>query len=194
MKSGIKWKYDKEIFEQLFRTGYVGEQIFVICSRNISKVKKSYIDKVLNRIGWVVNFIPYETLTNKKGKSCIEDAIHNLLEKSNLKNATIIGIRGKNGPMNLFYIGESENTIIYKWNKSGTHMYGDTFINDCLNDVTIAKDIDRYIEYWHTHDTSNSLQEYLGFTEEEFERYIQPQTCSSTFIKDVIKSRKADLQ
>lgn len=33
--------------------------------------------------------------------------------------------------------------------------------------------IDDYIEYWHTHDTGNSLQDFLGMTKKEFVLYIK---------------------
>ena len=34
-------------------------------------------------------------------------------------------------------------------------------------------EIDNYIEYWHTHDTGNSLQDFLGMTKDEFVKYIK---------------------
>ena len=33
--------------------------------------------------------------------------------------------------------------------------------------------IDSYIEYWHTHDTGNSLQDFLGMTKDEFVKYVK---------------------
>lgn len=32
---------------------------------------------------------------------------------------------------------------------------------------------DDYIEYWHTHDTGNTLREFLGFTESEYEQWMK---------------------
>jgi hypothetical protein len=45
---------------------------------------------------------------------------------------------------------------------------------DALRSGEINYDIiDDYIEYWHTHDTGNSLQEFLGMTKDEFVKYIK---------------------
>ena len=33
---------------------------------------------------------------------------------------------------------------------------------------------DVLIDYWHTHDTGNSLCEFLGLTEDEYEKYLKP--------------------
>ena len=33
--------------------------------------------------------------------------------------------------------------------------------------------IDDYIEYWHNHDTGNSLQDFLGMTKTEFYRWVK---------------------
>ena len=43
------------------------------------------------------------------------------------------------------------------------------FIEDCLNGVATADQLDDYIEKWHTEETGNeSLREYLGMTEEQY--------------------------
>ena len=34
--------------------------------------------------------------------------------------------------------------------------------------------IDDKIEYWHTHDTGNSLREFLGMTEQEYLEFCLP--------------------
>jgi hypothetical protein len=34
-------------------------------------------------------------------------------------------------------------------------------------------EIDNYIEYWHKHDTGNSLQDFLGMTKDEFVKYVK---------------------
>lgn len=36
--------------------------------------------------------------------------------------------------------------------------------------------IDEKIEYWHTHDTGNSLREFLGMTVEEFLNFALGET------------------
>jgi hypothetical protein len=40
-----------------------------------------------------------------------------------------------------------------------------------------------YIEYWHTHDTGNSLQDFLGMTKDEFVKYIKH---GNTYIFDIL--------
>ena len=34
-------------------------------------------------------------------------------------------------------------------------------------------EIDDYVEYWHTHDTGNSLQDFLGMTKDEFVAWVK---------------------
>ena len=45
------------------------------------------------------------------------------------------------------------------------------FMVDCLNRNATASDIDRYVEYWHSHETGNSLKEFLGMSDSEYERW-----------------------
>jgi len=47
-------------------------------------------------------------------------------------------------------------------------MYDKTFVEDCLNANATMFDLNRYVEYWHKHETGNSLQEFLGLTDYEF--------------------------
>ncbi len=35
----------------------------------------------------------------------------------------------------------------------------------------IPSDLDGRVEYWHTHDTGNTLQEFLGMTDSEYEKW-----------------------
>ena len=39
-----------------------------------------------------------------------------------------------------------------------------TFIDACSNGQASLNELDNYIEYWHTHNTGNSLREFLGLT------------------------------
>ena len=45
------------------------------------------------------------------------------------------------------------------------------FIVDCLNKNAKVADLDKYVEYWHTHETGKTLQEFLGMTDSEYERW-----------------------
>lgn len=45
------------------------------------------------------------------------------------------------------------------------------FMVDCLNGNAKVADLDKYIEYWHTHKTGKTLQEFLGMTDFEYERW-----------------------
>lgn len=64
------------------------------------------------------------------------------------------------------------------------------FINDCLNNNASPSDIDKYIEYWHNHNTQNSLKEFLGFSDEEMGEYIKPETDTYVFIQTIIQNKR----
>lgn len=46
-----------------------------------------------------------------------------------------------------------------------------------------AEQIDDYVEYWHNHDTGNSLQEFLGMTKDEFYKWIK---CSDNMLPVIL--------
>lgn len=46
-----------------------------------------------------------------------------------------------------------------------------SFIDDLMDGKATFADIDKYVEYWHTHDTGRTLQDFLGLTDEEFEEW-----------------------
>lgn len=59
----------------------------------------------------------------------------------------------------------------------GTHevSLGDKYCSECGVKLDIEKmDIDDKIEYWHTHETGNSLREFLGMTEQEYLNFCLP--------------------
>lgn len=45
------------------------------------------------------------------------------------------------------------------------------FIVDCLNKNAKVDDLDKYVEFWHTYETGKTLQEFLGMTDSEYERW-----------------------
>ena len=43
-------------------------------------------------------------------------------------------------------------------------MFEQGFIKEYLFGDAELEDIDSYVEYWHTHETNNSLRDFLGIT------------------------------
>ena len=50
---------------------------------------------------------------------------------------------------------------------------GKSFKEAFLDGEVSQYDVDKYIEYWHTHDTNSELREYLGLDEEEFVAWVK---------------------
>ena len=69
-------------------------------------------------------------------------------------------------------------------------MYNKTFVDDCLNADATLFDIDKYIEYWHTHEIESSLREVLGFTPYEFEQLGK---SSNSIIRDILRCRRENI-
>lgn len=65
-------------------------------------------------------------------------------------------------------------------------MFEKTFIDDCLNGDANVTDIDQYIEYWHTHELTNTLQEFLGLNDYEFEVWCKN---SDNILRDILRCR-----
>lgn len=66
-------------------------------------------------------------------------------------------------------------------------MYKKSFIIDCLNADATLFNLDDYIEYWHTHDTENSLQDFLGLTDYEYEQWGK---TSDIIFRDILRCRR----
>ncbi len=66
-------------------------------------------------------------------------------------------------------------------------MYKKTFIDACLDAEATLFDLDDYVEYWHTHETGNSLREFLGMTPYE---YWQWGITSDAIIRDILSCRR----
>lgn len=49
--------------------------------------------------------------------------------------------------------------------------YGETWIAYSANSIHIT--VDDFVEYWHTHETSNSLRDLLGMTKEEYTDWLK---------------------
>lgn len=65
-----------------------------------------------------------------------------------------------------------------------------SFIVDCLNADATLFELDNYIEYWHTHDTGNSLQEFLGLTDYEYEQWGK---TSDVIFRDILRCRQENI-
>ena len=61
------------------------------------------------------------------------------------------------------------------------------FVEDCLNAEATLSDLDDYVEYWHNNDTGNTLQEFLGLTDYEFEQWGK---SSDVIFRDILSSRQ----
>lgn len=64
-----------------------------------------------------------------------------------------------------------------------------TFIDACLNGQASLNELENYIEYWHTHNTGNSLREFLGLTNSEYEQWAK---SSDSIFKDIIQARRKE--
>ncbi len=62
-----------------------------------------------------------------------------------------------------------------------------SFIDDCLNADATLFELDDYIEYWHTHNTENTLQEFLGLTDYEYEQWGK---TSDIIFRDILRCRR----
>lgn len=61
------------------------------------------------------------------------------------------------------------------------------FMVDCLNRNAKIDDLEQYVEYWHTHETGNSLKEFLGMSDSEYERWGK---TSDAVIEQFLTERK----
>lgn len=64
-----------------------------------------------------------------------------------------------------------------------------SFIQRCLNGDALLDDIDDAVEQWHTGDTSRSLPEFLGLTEDEYSILVE----NPDALKAIIYARKSDV-
>lgn len=53
----------------------------------------------------------------------------------------------------------------------------DTFVARCLSGLALASDIDDAVRSWHFGDDPRELDDYLGFTEEEYDCWITRPSC-----------------
>lgn len=72
-----------------------------------------------------------------------------------------------------FFI-ERENGVILIWDGTiGEWRTINTFSQKFIEGYAKFDENDDFVERWHTQDIKGSLQEYLGFTEEEYTMYLR---------------------
>lgn len=65
-------------------------------------------------------------------------------------------------------------------------MFENSFIDACLYGDAELEDLDKYVEYWHTHDTKNTLCEFLGMTKYEYEEWLKN---DDSIFRDILRCR-----
>lgn len=66
-------------------------------------------------------------------------------------------------------------------------MFDRNYIDACRAGEASLDAIDVYIEYWHTHETNRTLQEFLGMTPCEYAQWIR--AGEDIILKNIITSR-----
>ncbi len=61
------------------------------------------------------------------------------------------------------------------------------FIDDCINANANVFDLDDYIEYWHNNETNNTLKDFLGLTDYEYEQWGK---SNDSIFQDILSCRK----
>ena len=70
-------------------------------------------------------------------------------------------------------------------------MIPSNFIQDILNGEAILDDIDAYVDFWHETNLSISLQEFLGFTDYEYDQWMKQ---GNRILKDVLFCHRNNLR
>ena len=65
-------------------------------------------------------------------------------------------------------------------------MFENSFIDGCLSGKTDIKELDAYVEYWHTHKTGNTLQSFLGMSQDEYIAWLRN---GDAVIQDILSCR-----
>ena len=65
-------------------------------------------------------------------------------------------------------------------------MFEYSFIDGCLYGTTELEDLDDYVEYWHTHETNNTLREFLGMSPYEYAEWLK---LGDAVIRDILRCR-----
>ena len=63
--------------------------------------------------------------------------------------------------------------MIREGKERGAIMIPSDYMNDVLNGEAMLDDVDAYVAFWHEHSMVQSLQEFLGFTDEEYDCWMK---------------------
>lgn len=66
----------------------------------------------------------------------------------------------------------------------------ENFIERVIQGTALISDIDDQVEFWHTHMTGDSLEDYLGLTGEEFELWVK---SGDDILNDIVYCRRSNL-
>ena len=64
------------------------------------------------------------------------------------------------------------------------------FIEQVIQGIASIAEIDDKVEFWHTHKTGNSLEDYLGLSREGFELWAK---SGDDILNDIVHCRKNNL-
>ena len=91
-----------------------------------------------------------------------------------------------------YELDTTELNSILNYNKAIKILpYDKSFVEACLNADATLFDLYDYIEYWHTHETGNTLQEFLGLTDYEYEQWGK---SSDIIFKNIIRCRQEGIE
>lgn len=65
-------------------------------------------------------------------------------------------------------------------------MFERSFIDECLYGTTDIEDLETYVEYWHTHETGNTLRLFLGMTQYEYAEWLK---YGDAVLRDILRCR-----
>ena len=100
----------------ILQGGCIGDKIVLLVSRDAPSNSRVYLfERIARTMGYYVEVMPYEGLTNVKGKNCLVDAIKKYYSHRLVEPRFFLGAKGKEGsPVRLFRV---ENGSIFMLNQ-----------------------------------------------------------------------------
>ena len=65
-------------------------------------------------------------------------------------------------------------------------MFEKNYIEDVLSGTAELEEIDKYVDFWHSHDTGNTLREFLGMAPDEYEEWMKQ---GNVVLRDILRCR-----